>query len=622
MEKMDVSELEKLIEQLWPEVLASFTPMPRLLGKPRLDSEDSAEVMRSVGREVVLKEDFLRALLAHSDNPESVVRGLLAHQAAHYARFPRDLAAALVLQELASDSFDSVGKQEGIPYLGKQVFQHYVDIVDNLSAYFNSPLQDDIVELYRALGRAVQQETSGHPKPGYKPILLSLALYSAQFGEQLVELPEDMRTFEKEIRKVSFLTDFGWVFRNSGLDAESLRRHELALHQYGNILRKMLKDEESFPPRPRPDSPQVLHGACPDFGSGMGGPGENPSPGELAQALDALRQILPKDAFERVREFAKGQHPESFADAKGIGKGGGLATLRAEESVIEYYLKLSRGLPLFIRKRQLSAPDSEGFPMLHKPYELGDPLSKVDWFRAHGKVLPGLTNVYEDDDDMTYRQKPMVPHCLILMDSSGSMPSPESEKSPHVLCGLAIARNYLANGSLVGALNFSSQSFPVPFGRDLGLIAHALVGYQGGGTEVDLEMLEKLLPERQFLGGRMHRHQADDILQWMRTAGTEMPREAVRKHLDISLDAMPELTLRALDVYIITDGGIYNLDALYENFESLAETARVALLHCPPTFSLESVPEGVEYHRIAKPEDLMGLAARLLERNVGGRHER
>lgn len=658
-------ELEQMIVELWPEVLDQFLPRPNHLKQPVLthgDETKDGEIMRSVGaKEASVDERNFRVLDQYSDDTRELLKGMLSHNVAHYMRFPRHPAVAIVLKHMAHTFFEQKGDESAKKEFGEKVFTHYTDLVTNLSAFFNSPAAGSILGLYQAMGQAVENDLEKHPEllEHYKPVLLDLDFYGYQFSEttgrevRLVTLPEEMEGIAEKMHKIPFLTKSGYVFEHSGtLDLESFWHHVGSMRAYGRLLMELEQQEKESSGEGEQKGggdgsqegqsgggegeaqPQV-GGTCGDFGHNHAGPASELSAEDVRKGLDTIRDTFSKHYYEMLRDFAKEEYPDAFEgeggdkidvdEGGGIGKGGDHTLLDWNESDIKYYRRLRR-LPVYILPKRLRSPSGGGIPMMRKPYEIGDPLEMVDIFKAHGMLLPGITPVKVKVEHMTYNWQPQVPHAYIYIDSSGSMPDPRKHKSEHVKVGVTIARNHLANDALVGIVNFSSQSYPIPLGTDLDLIIWALVGTQRGGTEVDLEKFDKILPPEdrgQFTNssGRLDRGKSEEMLEWMYSQGArtqQMMRQAVTKHVTIEHDNLVEVTLDALDVYIITDGGIANLQELYKKFDSMAHKCRITILHCPPTFDMKlgELPPNVAYHRIETDRDLMKIAVGVLKKNV------
>ena len=676
-------ELEQMLWELWPEVLDECLPRPNELKQPVLTpDDDSGEIMHSViSKEPSIDEHTFHVLEQYSDNPRELLKGMLSHNVKHYMRFPRHPAVAIVLKHMAHTFFEWGGNEERKKEFGEMVFTHYTDLVTNLSAYFNSPAADSILELYRAMGQAVEDDLERHPEllKHYKPTLLDLDFYGYQFSQTadqeitLITLPEELEEIAEKMRKIPFLTKSGYVFEHSGtLDLESFLHHVGSMRAYGRLLQELEEDEEedkysgggegdgqegkgegegkgkseeqggggSFQSKkgdgdPGEAEPQI-GGTCSDFGHNHpSSPSDSMSTDDMKKGLDTIRDTFTKHYYEMLRDFAKEEWPEAFeqeagnkiktGDGQGIGRGGDQTLLDWKEDDIKYYRRLKK-IPVYILPKRLRSPSGGSIPMMRKPYEIGDPLNKIDIFKSHGMLLPGITPMKVKVEHMTYDWQPQVPHAYIYMDSSGSMPDPRKHKSEHVKAGVTIARNHLINDSLVGIVNFSSQSYPIPLGTDLDLIIWALVGTQRGGTDIDLLKFDEILPpeERgQFTDsrGRLDREKSEEMLEWMSSQDArtrKMIRGAITKHLTIEHDNLVEATLDALDIYFITDGGIANLKELYKKFDSMAHKCRITILHCPPTFDmkLDDLPPNVTYHRIESEKDLMKVTVGVLKKNV------
>lgn len=672
-------DLEKMLWELWPEVLDECSPRPNELKQPVLTrDDDDGEIMHSVmSKEPSIDEHNFRVLEQYSENPRELLKGMLSHNVKHYMRFPRHPAVAIVLKHMAHTFFEWVGDEASKAEFGEKVFTHYTDIVTNLSAYFNSEAADPILELYQTMGKAVEADLERHPEliEHYKPILLDLDFYGYQFSKtadreiKLVTLPDELEEIAEKMRKIPFLTESGYVFEHSGtLDLESFWHHVGSMRAYGRLLLELEEDQDNQgegeegggdgseesqggggsgqPGEADGDDegdgegegqaqPQI-GGTCSDFGHNHRcSPSDSMSSEDVRKGLDTIRDTFSKHYYEMLRDFAKEEFPDAFeqdegdnsdvGDGSGIGRGGADTLMDWNESDIKYYRRLRR-LPVYILPKRLRAPAGGGIPMMRKRYEIGDPMNTIDVFKSHGWILPGVTPVKVKVEHMTYNWQPQVPHAYIYIDSSGSMPDARKHKSEHVKVGVTIARNHLANDALVGIVNFSSQSYPIPLGTDLDFIIWALIGTQRGGTEIDLDKFDEILPpeERdQFTNsmGKLDREKSEEMLEWMYNQGAktkQIMRQAVTKHLTIEHDNLVEVVLDALDVYLITDGGIANLKQLYEKFDSMANKCRITILHCPPTFEMKlgDLPKNVAYHRIETDKDLMKITKGVLKKNV------
>ena len=151
-----------------------------------------------------------------------------------------------------------------------------------------------------------------------------------------------------------------------------------------------------------------------------------------------------------------------------------------------------------------------------------------------------------------------TPHLLTVIDSSGSMPNPADRKSNAVLAGVCAARAYHAQDSAVGVINFSGDSFYLPYTRDLNEALAGIVAYQGGGTSVDLEILKKMLMPEEF---KMYEQHPELHMG-------RVPQAAIKKQVDLSMPAFRKaLESGSIDLLMFTDGGIGNLEQVLGFFQ-------------------------------------------------------
>lgn len=636
MKELTNEELEERLEKAWIDVVLRFKPAPRGVKQPRLEDNtrknifdrekrkiETAEI-DIISHEVTVYRSFINNLLPYTKDLDVLLRGILMHEVCHYARFPADLAAHIVLLELAMSRFGG---------FGPAIYPHYADIIDNTSAVTNVGADDEIIELYRCMAMWTQDQIKkGEIKEimAY-PIFLSMLYYQYQFKEEIVkDVPKAVRErFEKRVeeedkesimQRIPFLTDLGYTYEHSGLfDKESVLHHELNLMAYAELIKDWLEEIAK-------QNGNCQNGTCQNMGRGMGGPGSRkPTPKELDDALEKLRQQKSKSTYERLRKFARQLYPDLFKDesknkgqGSGIGPGGGVAQLVVEEDTVTHYLRLTAGMPLYIKPKPLEVSDKDSYPCTRVEYEVGDPIKDLDWFSSGGKLLPGVTQKYKRQDSMNYAVKPVIPHCLVVIDSSGSMPDPNRTNSPHAVSALLIARNYLTNGAMVGVLNFSNQSIAIPFGYDLKLIAQMLVGYQGGGTEIDVDVLMKMLKnDHRDILTRMDSADKDAMVEELKRF-MPIPQEAMKKHLTLDTKALKvELKMESVDVYIITDGGLWNLGECFEAFDQISQKTRITVFHAPPSFELpvDQFPKNVALYRVEKINDLAKYTLGVLEQH-------
>jgi uncharacterized protein with von Willebrand factor type A (vWA) domain len=110
--------------------------------------------------------------------------------------------------------------------------------------------------------------------------------------------------------------------------------------------------------------------------------------------------------------------------------------------------------------------------------------------------MPGITQVWKRREGDIFGEEEDVPDCLIMIDSSGSMPNPKRHLSYAVLGAACAAEAYLRRDARVAVYNFSDAH--VGGRRNLYYtdrrfdIYSSLCHYFGGGTRLQIEDIEAL----------------------------------------------------------------------------------------------------------------------------------
>lgn len=185
-------------------------------------------------------------------------------------------------------------------------------------------------------------------------------------------------------------------------------------------------------------------------------------------------------------EQAGGQAREPFEYGE-ILKAAGI-TLTAHQIAMRYYRE--RAMPHLVPFPARPAPDHPE-PQLEavEAWQVGDPLDEIDWLESvmvSPRPVPGVTTVRRSYGSEAGRQRVNVPVDLdMYVDSSGSMPDPQTRISYPALAGAIIALSALRTGAAVQATLWSSkdQVLTTPgFVRDGDAVLAVLTGFFGGGT--------------------------------------------------------------------------------------------------------------------------------------------
>jgi hypothetical protein len=205
-------------------------------------------------------------------------------------------------------------------------------------------------------------------------------------------------------------------------------------------------------------------------------------------------------------------------------------------------------------------------------------LEDIDWWNSYARLLPGITKLWQRTEGRGLDLSPSVPDCLIILDSSGSMPAPDHELSYPLLGAFCAANTYLACRARVGVYNFGyacdGQEKTLDFTRDRLQIYKALAIYYGGCTEVDPAKLRQVLSQAQ-----------------------------------------------EPDVLMITDMDIYNLKETIGFFKNVSN--RVTILHLKRNRSFKIFlrlfghRQNFTFYQVLKREDIPKIVLGQIERDLG-----
>jgi len=196
--------------------------------------------------------------------------------------------------------------------------------------------------------------------------------------------------------------------------------------------------------------------------------------------------------------------------------------LTDHDIAVRYYRE--RALPHLIRFPMRPQPQAmerqlEGL----EPWELGDPLDTLDWMQSllqSPRPIPGLTTVQRTYGNAPGREPASEPVDLDLyVDSSGSMPNPQTHTSYLALAGAVIALSALRAGSRVQVTLWSGKQQVLHtdgFVRSEDAILRVLTGFFGGATAFPIHRLRDTYSARSPHARAVHiLHLSDDGITTM-----------------------------------------------------------------------------------------------------------
>jgi hypothetical protein len=405
--------------------------------------------------------------------------------------------------------------------------------------------------------------------------------------------------FLKRMRSIDFLNQ----------DTERMR---LDLYTFGNIITDMLKKYggkggrgkgkegnctlKVFGP-PDTDMKEIL---------------EKATPQDIKEALREITGKISKGELDKLKEWLKGKGAKTPEMPPVITIGTSEGDLPVDQEVIQYYKDLASHYPLIITKKILETESKVRTWSDVKKWRPGDDPSLALPGSSGGMFLPGITRSIRIAEMPVKTTDYKVPHLLVVIDSSGSMPDPGHLKSYAVLGGYCAASSYHIQDAYVGVINFSGSSFYLPYTRELGHALGAISAFQGGGTTVDVEMVKKMLgPEM----AELYANQPGRNMEYL-------PHQYMKK--EVAIGITPDIfKAESIDVLLFTDGGISNLNEVLELFSEKAvlNRATIVLTHGFSQEIADFKDERINVHRIEDVKDIPKIVLKEVSRNFDARLE-
>ncbi len=537
----------------WPKVLRWFH-YPAVNPPKMVDKLNGGACYNFQTREILVEEPYVRKTVASSGiTEEQCLEGLLSHEVGHYMVFPRTLGTWVLAAKMTDDFFSKKSNE-----LTSFILQTYADMCNDTS----SVLEEQRTEAIMRMRLATQL---GYDDPLNRNVRSVMLAYLHKQANRQYALEPELEQYLERMMQIDFLNQ----------DTIKMR---LGIWSFGNIILDMVEkygeaDEgagTTGKPSPGKGTGSKLKisepGDC-DIKTVLGEATES----DIRQALREVAGKVSKGEFETVKKWLESQGAKpSESEVKIFGIGTSEGELRVDPDVVDYYKLLATHYPLVITKKPMPTETTIRAFSQTERWRLGtDPLLVLP-HSSGGHILPGVTRNIRITERPIKTRDYATPHLLVIVDSSGSMPNPSQQKSYSVLGGFCAANSYHVNGSHVGVINFSGSSFYLPYTRNLDESLAAISAYQGGGTVVDLDLLEKMLgPEM----ARLYRDTSDKNLHG------HLPQSVMRKELEISMAAMREaFSAESIDVMMFTDGGIYNLDAVLTFLSGRAELNRATII--------------------------------------------
>lgn len=433
-------DFQQILERAWPRVRERhlFPELPA----PEVAEGEEMVAIQMRGKQIRLNRAHCEALAEHMP-PDVAVEALLDHGVAHYTVCPWDFETHMALYAALKPVLLD-GR------LIKRVVDYFMDVV--VDTHCVKDRNSRLPDVYRR----VKTDGAGE---------VIRALYQKIWGVDL--------DIAEEPEAVSRLARIPYLDR---------RRWGEAIRAFARIVAPLIEEEEA--------------GQGGGSGGMMGEHGLQQYSDEEIQR--GLKQFVEQGFYaframvEDFREELKaaGQLPEP-----GMGRGRGVP----KDADLLYYMQRARLYRLPIRTVPMEKVGGL-HPHSHAPWELGRPVQDIDIWTSFGKILPGISQVWERRQGETHGTDEGTPDCLIVVDSSGSMANPCEELSYAVLGAGCAADAYLNRRRKVAVYNFSDAPAGgrevLEFTRNRQSVYRTLCRYFGGGTALHLPDLKSLRRER------------------------------------------------------------------------------------------------------------------------------
>ena len=539
--------------------------------------------------EIKVGEDFVKDVVKKTRlTAEECLDGVLIHEVGHYMVFPRTLSTLIMSGKMINDFFKNHQNF---------IFQTYADMCDDVASVLDSNKREPILKLRNASQQTLPDEVNRNVRS------VMLGYLHKQAGLDYKIKPE-LETYLERMTTIEFLDP---ATSRPPKDPLKLR---LSLFQFGDIINDMLKqyakdcncsgngelgDIDMFTPGDL-DMDEILKRA---------------TKGEIRKALREASGEVSRGEYKQIKEWLREHGVKLPEDTPGasIGIGTSEGVLEIDKEVVVYYKELSKKYPLIVHKKPVKTEKTKKSFEETEKWRIGkEPLLAMPHLSGN-LFLPGITRKVKIKSRDIKSTDYDLPHLLIAIDSSGSMPNPSDKKSYAVLGAHCAARSYHAMDSAVGVVNFSGSSFYLPYTRDLDEILGAVTAFQSGGTTVDVEMLKKMLRPEEF---KIYEDHPEAHIKGL-------PKEAIKKDIELSYKTFHKaLESGSIDMLMFTDGGIGNLEEVVELFKESASLNRATIVLTGSY--IQDIPtelgDKINVYKIDDESDIPSIVLKDVRRNM------
>jgi|GEM_PF-2044591 len=466
-------ELEKAWEWVQRRLYCYDLPFPRI-EEDTPNNPTRTACINMVNHQITINKKFIDYLASKGLDYQTILRGVLSHEAGHFKVMPWDLKNFLVLlfhaEKICNDKKD-------------KVTNYFMDVSLNLELILNKH-NNHLYEVYKHLDKKSRIDNLlGH-------------LYSLKTGLDFnnPRLPRELKKHLLELGRIRFTNNKKKVYKN--------------LKRFAGIIKDLVNEEDSEKEKELGNStdgnlnyPDYSLSRIDTFGI------EAYDKNEIRRALKEIAEELrsPSDfieVYEFVRRIEKEANRRRDNKSKGLGVGIGTRKVTSEEpesnslleALIEFYTVKSESHMISIKEKECHRSSKNLMKSELRPWEAEDPYLNIDVFNSYGKFFPNITKSWDYSDTQQGRQESrIIPDLLLMIDSSGSMIDPAKKNSNAVLGAICAARQYLRRGSSVAVINFSTFTKAYGFSQEYKKIAERIIQYQGGWTMLSEKAINKLI---------------------------------------------------------------------------------------------------------------------------------
>ncbi|MFW6147261.1 MAG: hypothetical protein ACOC6B_02605 [Thermodesulfobacteriota bacterium] len=429
---------EPLLTKVWTKVRRKhfFPELPH----PAVSESVKTAALEIKSKQIILSRSFIEKAAEHLP-VETVLEALLDHGVAHYTYCPWDFHTHLHLYQEAKKVLKTKDKAQ-------KSTDCFMDVVADTHCFKEK--ETPLPQLYSRMEREALDEALH-------------ALYQRIWGTDLnVQGHEEI---SRKLSRIPYLDRKPWP---------------QSIHRFSRIIQGMLEAEENSDSLSQPNAMGQN-----DFG--------RYSPEEMDQGLKDFAMATGDPAAFRdvVKDFEAELEEAGYNTRSSMGLGSG-SPMDADAL---FYMKFAENYSLPIKKKPIKKSGSL-YPVSHSPWELGKPFQDIDPWTSFGKVMPGITQIWDRREGETFDEEEGTPDCIVIIDSSGSMPNPRQRLSYAVLGAACASDAYLRNDASVAVYNFSDARHGgrqvLEFTRHRKRIYQMLCHYFGGGTRLDIDDIQSL----------------------------------------------------------------------------------------------------------------------------------